>query len=75
MRKISPRLIGVPGSATYLGVSPFTIRNWKANGRLAYHKIGGKVLFSIEELDRVVRESEHPRTAELLVRTTEEVAR
>jgi hypothetical protein len=40
-------------AAEYLGVKPKSLANWRSEGRgPAYLKIGGRVLYEIEELKR-----------------------
>jgi len=56
-RKVSkPLAVGVNEAAKMLGVSPFTIRNYAASGRLRAVRVGRRVLVPMEVLERVVEE-------------------
>jgi excisionase family DNA binding protein len=48
-------------AATYLGVSKETLRIWARQRRVASFAVCNRLAFSVEELDRVIRESERPR--------------
>ncbi len=53
-----PQYVRRPEAARYLGLSVGTLENWAchADGRgLAFHKVGGIVLYDVEELARFVR--------------------
>ena len=58
---LKSKLLGISQGATVLGVSPHTLRRWCDVGRIASHKLGGRVLVSMAELDKTIRESERPR--------------
>lgn len=58
---VSPRLLDLPSAATYLGLSPWTIRDLEAAGVLARVRVplpnGGelrKLLFDRVDLDRLI---------------------
>ncbi len=51
------RLLGVKESATYLGVSVWTIRDLGWNGEISEVKIGRRKLFDREDLDRFIERS------------------
>ena len=38
-------------AAAYLGIAPDTLRGWRRLGRIAFYKIGSRVLFSQADLD------------------------
>lgn len=64
---LPPRLLDLEGSATYLSVSPWTVRDLEAAGVLSRVRIplpnGGqlrKLLFDREDLDRLVAEWKEP---------------
>jgi hypothetical protein len=52
------RLLSRPAAAKYLGVSPGTLAVWATNQRydLPYSKIGGKVMYDLEDLNRFIRD-------------------
>ncbi len=51
--------------AAILGCAPITLYRLARRGGIAYHRPTHRYLFDIEELERYLRESEHPRkTAE-----------
>ena len=49
-------------AATYLGVSPNTLRNWGRGGKLAErrHPINGYRLYDKDELDQLLKDAERP---------------
>ena len=65
MVKNSRRLLGISRAAHSLDISPSTLRSWCYAGKLASHRIGGRRLIALTELERLIRESELPRTAVL----------
>lgn len=51
------RLLSVPESARFLGgVSPWTIRSWLTQKRLARVKVGRRTMISQRELERFIRQ-------------------
>jgi hypothetical protein len=74
---IPPRLLDLAGSAAYLGVSSWTLRDWVSAGVLARVKLPGgsgskdgdlhRLLFDVRDLDRLVEQGkddpEVPRKA------------
>ncbi|WP_206330445.1 helix-turn-helix domain-containing protein [Modestobacter sp. KNN46-3] len=53
-----PQYVRRPEAARYLGLSVGTLENWAChpNGRgLAFHKVGGIVLYDAQELARFVQ--------------------
>ena len=48
-------------AAEILGISSHTLRVWTRKRRISSYRIGKKVMFSIDELERVVSDSERPR--------------
>ena len=64
-RVSSPARLGLELAAAHLGISPWTLRLWTRKRRVACFRVAGKLSYSIEELDRIIRESEQPR-AEIL---------
>ena len=53
-------LINLDGAATYLGLQPSTLRRWVYERRIAFVKLGRRVLFRKEVLDDLIRDSERP---------------
>ena len=50
-----PRLVGVGDAATYLGVSPASLRRWSDQGLLrVYRTPGGQRRYSVGDLDEFV---------------------
>ena len=54
-------------AATYLGVSPNTLRNWGSGGKLTErrHPINGYRLYAKRELDALLRKAERPANRKL----------
>lgn len=57
------KLMHVNPSAEYLGISPWTLRRWAYEGRIASFKISTRLLFDKADLDKVIADSERPRVA------------
>lgn len=55
------KLVGVKQAGLALGISLWTVRSWAYSGKIASHKVGARLLVSVEEIERVIRESERPR--------------
>ncbi len=64
--KVSPKLLGVQDAGLVTGLSVSMIRNLCSKGRLVSHKIGSRRLVAVEELDRLIKESELPRVDDSL---------
>jgi len=54
-------LVNVDGAAEYLGVSIWKVRKMVYQGEIAILKIGTRVLFDPDELDRIRAECTRPR--------------
>jgi len=48
------KLLSVPAAAEFLGISPYTVRAYVSQGKLKPTRIGRRVLFTHEELERFV---------------------
>ncbi len=55
-------LINLDDGARYLGLQPSTLRRWVYEKRIAYVKLGRRVLFRKEILDELIKNSERPIT-------------
>lgn len=53
-------LINLDEGARYLGLQPSTLRRWIYERRIAYVKLGRRVLFRKEVLDELIQNSEKP---------------
>ncbi len=49
MRKTNK--LTVDEAATDLGISPFTVRRWVAQRKIAFFKVGGRIVFDRRDLD------------------------
>jgi excisionase family DNA binding protein len=59
------RLVPVDEAAYRLGVSPWTIRWWIQQGRIASNKLGARRLIPVSEIERLIAESRRPARREL----------
>ena len=59
------RLVSVDEAAYRLGVSPWTIRWWIQEGRIASNKLGARRLIPESEIERLIAESRRPARREL----------
>ncbi len=53
-------LVNLDEGAKYLGLQPSTLRRWIYERRIAYVKLGRRVLFRKEVLDELIQNSEKP---------------
>ena len=51
---MEPLTVGIDQAAELIGLSPWTIRNFIRNGKLAAVKIGRRTLIERKELERLV---------------------
>lgn len=65
VEQVAPLLVSTEELARRLGVSPFTIRDWCRNRKIASHKLGTRLLVPREEIDRLLAESLRPRHTEV----------
>lgn len=47
---ISTKLLDIRGLSAYTGVSLSTLNRLKANGKLPHHRIGGRIVFTPEDI-------------------------
>ena len=59
-----PTRLNIRESADVLGIKPKTLYRWRREGRLSSYKIGQRITFELNELHRLIRESEQPRRSE-----------
>ena len=50
----------LPEGARRLGVSIWTLRDWIANGKITSHKLGGRRLIPVSEIERLIEKSRQP---------------
>jgi excisionase family DNA binding protein len=53
----------VEEAARVLGISRHTVRAWVRGRRLAHHRLGRRIVFSPEDLERFIRASRVPAKA------------
>ncbi len=53
-----PALYNYAESAKLLRLSVFTLRRWNSEKRIPHHKIGGRVLFSQENIIEIINRSD-----------------
>lgn len=58
------RLRSIPDTAERLGVSPWTVRWWIQEGKIASNKLFGRRLIAESEIQRLIAESRVPARAE-----------
>jgi excisionase family DNA binding protein len=56
----SERLAPIPEAAHRWGVSIWTVRDWIQNGKIVSHKLGGRRLVPVSEIERLITESRQP---------------
>ncbi len=49
-----------------LGISASTLNNWKRNGKIPFHRIGGRILFKYNEIVESLENSGNTRLRNLL---------
>lgn len=54
------RLMPIYQAADRLGLSHWTLRLWVQHGKIASHKLGGRRLIPISEIERLIAESRIP---------------
>ena len=55
------RLVGVTVAGEYAGLSPWTLRRRAYDGRLTSYKIGTRLLFDLQDLDKMIDEGKRPQ--------------
>ena len=63
MSIVKPRFVGIKETARLFGVSDHTVRAWCDSRVIASHKLIGRRMIAIEEVERLIREGERPRIA------------
>ncbi len=48
----SNNALSVEQAAQRMGVAPVTVRSWLRQGRIAYHRLGRRIVFEPKDLDR-----------------------
>lgn len=62
MAKDNRRLADATAAGLHMGgLSHWTMRLWGRTGRVSTFKIGSRLMFDLNELDRLIAESERPR--------------
>jgi excisionase family DNA binding protein len=56
----SERLAPILEAAHRWGVSSHTVRDWIQQGKVASHKLGGRRLVPVSEIERLIEESRQP---------------
>ena len=49
-------VMSVPEAAQRLGISPHTLRSWLRQGRLAYHRVGRRIVLDLADLVEFMRQ-------------------
>ncbi len=63
---LAPQRLRTPGAAAYLGISPRTMESWRVRGGgPPFLKLGGTVLYDIEDLERYVAENRRHSTSDV----------
>lgn len=55
-----PQLLGVEDAASFLGLSVWTLRSWAYSGRIASHKISTRLMFHVDDLEKIIAASRRP---------------
>ena len=62
---VEKRLIGVKEAAIYLGIQRSTLYSWAERRRIPSVKMGTRLLFDLQDLDRLIESAKRPvRSAE-----------
>ncbi len=62
----SKELLTFKDVISLLGISPSTLNNWKREGKIPFHRIGGRVLFKYAEVVESLENSGNTRLRNLL---------
>jgi excisionase family DNA binding protein len=57
---VSARFLTASYVAAMLGMSSITLRNWTTRGKIGYLKIGGRIMFDPEVVERFIQDSTRP---------------
>jgi excisionase family DNA binding protein len=61
------RLVSIGEAANRWGVSPLTVRYWIQHRKIVSHKLGGRRLIPISEVERLIKASRQPAKQEMFV--------
>lgn len=53
--KLLTSWVGKKELQQYLGIAKRTVENYMNEGRIRFHKLGGKVLFDLKEIDEDIK--------------------
>jgi len=54
---MSKKKLSVGEVATELGVLPFTVRRWVAERKIAFFRVGGRIVFDMKDIDALLARS------------------
>lgn len=57
---VEKRLIGVGEAAHYLGIQRSTLYSWAERRKIPSVKMGARLLFDLQDLDRLIEASKRP---------------
>ena len=60
---LQKRLIGVEEAAYYLGIQRSTLYAWAERRKVPSVKMGARLLFDLQDLDRLIEASKRPRNS------------
>jgi len=55
-----PLAVGLGQAAAMIGIAPRTLRKWATERRLRSIKLGGRLLFRLHDLEKLLAENERP---------------
>ncbi|HZP39797.1 MAG TPA: helix-turn-helix domain-containing protein [Methylomirabilota bacterium] len=55
-----PQTLPIDAVAERLGVSPWTVRTWLRQGRVAHFKLGKRVLVKVEDVESLLSQNYRP---------------
>jgi excisionase family DNA binding protein len=60
-------LVSIGEAANRWGISPLTVRYWIRRRKIVSHKLGGRRLVPISEVERLIKASRQPAKQEMFV--------